>query len=119
MQLAKGGRLPSVKVGSGARGQHVRMQVLGVHGLNPSGGYLIARRIVSSLPRPMPASSLKDLGRYAAATGATALSQHVHCPLALLVCIANVPETPQHAALPLCAPWVLTAGVPGARKPSF
>ena len=42
-----------------------------MHGLNPSGGCLIAKRVVASLPRPMPASSPVDLQRFAAATGAS------------------------------------------------
>ncbi len=76
---------------------HVCPQVLGVHGLNPSGACLIARRIIPSLPRPMPASNLADLGRYAAATGTNVL-----CQLHVLPAVLNSFKVLRHVALP-CA----------------
>lgn len=45
-------------------------QVVGVHGLNPSGSCLVAQKLITSLPRPFPASSPTDLQRFAIATGA-------------------------------------------------
>ncbi|CAL8467288.1 g6825 [Coccomyxa elongata] len=52
-------------------------QVVGVHGLNPSGKCLVANQLISSLPRPFARSTPDDLRRFTIATGAGGVNMTV------------------------------------------